>query len=290
MTHEERIISCKACEHKRVDYERGIVCELKDEVPSFEGICPNFSAFKTSSTAYSSSINFKQTAELKPNNKRAANVIYALYANLIVALVALVSLLNENYVLKEYLSGTDIAEDRFDLTDLLSITAGLLSAATFIITAVLFIQWFRRAYYNLHLKVNHCKYPENQAAWAWFIPIINLFRPNEIMREMLQSTSEILDTEKKYVDQTKTIIIFWWIAWVLNNISSQIVWRIYKVPETPELIIESNNADLSILPFEVIAAILAIVVVKRYSKLEDQLLLRDNAKGELDQIGLNTLD
>ena len=42
------------------------------------------------------------------------------------------------------------------------------------------------------------------------------------------------------------------------------------------------------MPFDVIAAVLAILVIKKYSKLEDQLKLRDNAADELDQIGIDT--
>jgi hypothetical protein len=40
-----------------------------------------------------------------------------------------------------------------------------------------------------------------------------------------------------------------------------------------------------VLPIEVIAAIFAILVIKSYSKLEEQLQLRENATDELELIG-----
>lgn len=287
MTHEERIVYCKTCEHKKVDYERGIVCELTDERPDFEGTCASYTKPNVISEAYTKDLSFKKALPLKPNKKRAEYVIYALYANLVLGALTLVSLLNESRVLKKYMEGGDVSDATFSSTDLFTGIVGGLTALTIITTAVLFIMWFRRAYYNLHLKVNYCKYPENQALWSWFIPILNLFRPNEIMREMVDATAELLHMDEKSVSKIKTIVLFWWIAWVVNNISSQIVWRIYKVPSSAEMIIQSNNAELAILPFDIIAAILAILVVKKYSKLEDQLMLRDNAADELDQIGVS---
>jgi hypothetical protein len=285
MTHEERIDICKKCDHKKVDYEKGIVCDLTDERPDFEGTCPTFKARSENVSAYKTNIDFNASVALKPNQKRASYAIYALYANLVLAALTLIALLNENQVLKDYLNGLDVSESRFESTDLLTAVIAGLTVLVLIATAVLFIQWFRRAYYNLHLRTKHCKYTESMALWAWFIPIVNLFRPNEIMREMVDTTAGLLNSDDKSISKIKNFVMFWWIAWVINNISAQIIFRMNKNPDSAEEIIVSNNAELAVLPIEVIAAIFAILVIKSYSKLEEQLQLRENATDELELIG-----
>ncbi len=42
MTHEERIAFCKVCTNKRVDFERGIVCDLTSNLPDFEDNCKSY--------------------------------------------------------------------------------------------------------------------------------------------------------------------------------------------------------------------------------------------------------
>jgi len=59
------------------------------------------------------------------------------------------------------------------------------------ISVITFIMWFRRAYFNLHQKVNHLSYSEGWAAGSWFVPIINLYRPYQIMKEIYIETKKL---------------------------------------------------------------------------------------------------
>jgi hypothetical protein len=42
LTQEQRIEVCKVCNNRRVDYERGMLCDLTGEPPAFEEECPDF--------------------------------------------------------------------------------------------------------------------------------------------------------------------------------------------------------------------------------------------------------
>ena len=51
-----------------------------------------------------------------------------------------------------------------------------------VVSMILFIMWFRRAYYNLHcLSWHNARHSEGWAAGSWFIPILSLFWPYQIM-------------------------------------------------------------------------------------------------------------
>ncbi len=42
MKVKDKINYCRVCENRKTDYERGIVCGLTDEKPTFEDSCPDF--------------------------------------------------------------------------------------------------------------------------------------------------------------------------------------------------------------------------------------------------------
>ncbi len=42
MTHEERLLSCKVCSNRQFDPNRGVICGLTMNYPTFEGDCSSF--------------------------------------------------------------------------------------------------------------------------------------------------------------------------------------------------------------------------------------------------------
>ena len=53
----------------------------------------------------------------------------------------------------------------------------------YIVSGIMFIRWFRRAYFNLHIVVNNLSFSEGWAAGYWFIPFANFNRPYRIMKK-----------------------------------------------------------------------------------------------------------
>ena len=43
ITQKQRLEFCKVCNNRRVDYEKGLLCNLTGEVANFETECDNFS-------------------------------------------------------------------------------------------------------------------------------------------------------------------------------------------------------------------------------------------------------
>lgn len=59
----------------------------------------------------------------------------------------------------------------------------------FVVAAVVFIWWFRRAYGNLPALGAPQKYRAGWAIGAWFVPILNLFRPWKMTEEIWRGSS-----------------------------------------------------------------------------------------------------
>lgn len=114
--------------------------------------------------------------------------------------------------------------DEFDASGpLLSVVSSfiyIVSLASFAISigaVITYILWFRRAYANLHKKVNYLSYAEGWAAGSWFVPILQLFRPYQIMQEMYQETDDWLSKNvKNYTPKFKYPYVgLWWILWII---------------------------------------------------------------------------
>ena len=148
--------------------------------------------------------------------------------------------------------------------DLFTGLVGLTGFVVFIICAIMFILWFRRSYYNIEQAGISIDRSESTAAWAWFVPIYNLYAPYQIMKEVWEKTQT---TYSQQTVSSNNLIVFWWIPWVVASL----------VDGQTDLIggsVFGDNYEL-ILIFSIISAIIMLVsnyflidLVKKISEFE----------------------
>ncbi|MDR0666202.1 MAG: DUF4328 domain-containing protein [Campylobacteraceae bacterium] len=130
--------------------------------------------------------------KLKPNEQRAKKAIILIWIVLILEIVSFISSYMQYDLLQTFANGGYISPEAADANDNREQIIGIFCLIAYIISAVTFIMWFRRAYYNLHQEADSLLYAEGWAAGSWFIPIINLYRPYKIMKELYVKTKELL--------------------------------------------------------------------------------------------------
>lgn len=211
--------------------------------------------------------------ELRPNTQRAKNAVLLIWIVLILTALSLVSSLMQYDLLNsadpEY--GVDFeAAQRNDLRE--SIIASL-SLIALIISVVTFLQWFRRAYYNLHQISDQLKYAEGWAVGSWFVPILNLYRPYRIMRELYYETGRKLFRMGVRMRERNTInyIGWWWALWILTAILGQVQYRYSKFVFNIEGYKDLTLIEISESLFSIPLSLLIIKIIKDYSKMERQL-------------------
>ena len=122
---------------------------------------------------------------LRDNTTRAKNAIIMLWISFAFLFIFLISDIFELYIIREFLVG-EIDDELFaraELSDVFSGIVGILWLVIFIIMSILFLMWFRRAYYNLHQLKNNLSYTDGWAVGSWFIPFANWVLPYRIMKE-----------------------------------------------------------------------------------------------------------
>lgn len=91
-----------------------------------------------------------------------------------------------------------------------------------IVAAVLFIMWFRRAYFNLNqFRFQWLYCSEGWAAGAWFVPIVNLFFPYRIMLDLDKGYGLIDEKSRDYANELSTLIGWWWGFWIVSRLTNQ---------------------------------------------------------------------
>lgn len=211
---------------------------------------------------------------LRPNGERAKNAITLVWIVLALEVVSIISGYFQYDLLQTVANGGEISMETATANETRGQIIGIVYSIVFSISAVTFIKWFRRAYYNLHLRVNHLAQTEGWAAGSWFVPIINLYRPYQIMKELYQETKELLIQKGFSINDNFTTgsLGWWWTLWIINNVIGQFVFRYSMRAESVDELTISTVASLIGNVVGIPLAIITVKVIKDYSNVESMLI------------------
>lgn len=143
---------------------------------------------------------------LKPNERRGKAAMTLIWIIMAICTVMVAASAIDVFLLIQYSHGLEISEFAINISDSTLNIGGYFFIAAYIISAITFILWFRRAYYNLHILIGSTEYGNGWAAGSWFIPIANLFIPYNIMKELYEKTDQYLfvDDNEDYTENRLT--------------------------------------------------------------------------------------
>ena len=102
-----------------------------------------------------------------------------------VSLIAAVSDAFEVELLGRIEAGEHVSDAETSFNDIRQSVIGVVQTLAFIATIVLFLMWFSRAYQNVErLGGGPLRYGRGWAIGAWFVPVLNLFRPKQIANDI----------------------------------------------------------------------------------------------------------
>lgn len=213
--------------------------------------------------------------ELRPNDQRAryaiAMIWVILFLNTVMLILEAIGLMIQE--------GFIPAENMSDFVVWLYLTghlyASVLILVATIVSAVTFIMWFRRAYYNIGLRVNDLLYGDGWAAGSWFIPVINFYMPFQIMKDLYKQTEKYMTFSMKepYKGNLKTNYVnLWWTLWVISGLVNYFSIRMSWNIESTDLTTANSFIDLIGTIIQIALCVVTIVVIKDYSDAEKALI------------------
>lgn len=206
---------------------------------------------------------------LRSNSERAKTAITLIWVVMALEIISFISGLFQYDLLLSLEDGIKFSELELESNDNREQAIAVLYFIASIISGITFIQWFRRAYYNLHQKVDNLSHTEGWAAGSWFVPIICLFRPFQIMKELYIETNFYLVSKGAAIKRELSpfYLGLWWTLWIISNIIAQIVFR-----SSADTINEIIGIAFLSLVGNVIGVVLAFVTVK---------VIKDYAEAEM---------
>ncbi len=213
---------------------------------------------------------------LKPNEGRAKFAIIFIWIVMAMEIISLISDYFQYTLLQSAANGETLEMDVATANDTRQRVIAVLHLIFFVISGITFIQWFRRAYYNLHLKTDTLTHHEGWAAGSWFTPIVNFYLPYQIMKELYVETRKLFIP--KWGDETQnlstTLVGWWWALWIISSVLGQIVFQVtMRGDNTIDTLSFTTMTSMIESIVDIPLAIITFKVIKDYSRAE--LLLFD---------------
>ena len=183
-------------------------------------------------------------------NTYARLATFVLSAGVVANVAVIVGAAFEVNLLQDVLAGTELADDEWYALqtwrrgiDWVSIGAALAALAMVIV-------WLRRAYRNLPaLGARGLPWSPGWAIGAWFVPILNLFRPYQIVRETwVRSDPAVGPLEQP---RAPAMLGWWWGMWLAGGPIARVAQQMAVQAETAE-------SYLAAAAFEVVACFVNI--------------------------------
>ena len=160
---------------------------------------------------------------------------------------------------------------------LLYSTVAIFGVIVFIATAIVFLIWENRAYKNLSpLGVPRPDFSSGWVVGSWFVPFLNLIRPYEIVKYIWDKSDPETVSEGggHYAAGGNFTLKAWWGFWLASNIVDRFFTRIYRNAENLEDHVAAGWADIFVSSLFIIAACLAIAVVRDITSRQEQRSMR----------------
>ncbi|MFF0090710.1 DUF4328 domain-containing protein [Streptomyces canus] len=155
--------------------------------------------------------------------------------------------------------------DRADLADKLTAAAGAAQLLAMLACAVVFVIWLWRVRRNAEVFApdGHRK----ARAWViagWVVPIASLWYPRRVVVDIwdASSTGDRPDGH--------ALINIWWTLWLLSQTIGQVLYTAFDEADTSQEIHDSMTQTMVADGLDLVAALLAAVVVLRLTRMQDE--------------------
>lgn len=149
---------------------------------------------------------------------------------------------------------------------------GLAMIGIFLANVVLFCMWIFRANKNARSLGGKAwmKYSPGWSVGWFFIPIANLWKPFQAMREIFNASQDPNTPDSS----DSKIVGFWWTCWLVANFVGQFYSRKVFAAETVQEVIDANTWGFAADLTSILSAFAAIVMVRATYHAQQQTAIR----------------
>jgi len=189
-----------------------------------------------------------------------------LYAQIVVAVIAIGSNFLEYQLLSDYQNGVytsqELAVADGEASDQRQGSVALAYIAVFIISGFLILRWIHRSNYNARqLGAEEMEFTPGWSIGYYFIPILMFWKPYQAMKEIWKASHNPSNWQSENVS---SLLGVWWFLWIVTNMLGQALFRMSNcAEELPELM----NLNLVSQASEILSIPLAFVTLSIVNKI-----------------------
>jgi hypothetical protein len=114
------------------------------------------------------------------------------------------------YLLHRILLGKAVSAEEMNRGDLVYRFLSGVEFVMALLALLAFVLWFYRAYQNVHrLPWTKPQHKESMAGWSWFIPVLNVFYPYQMMKEIGHYFSRFTNSALSHTPRWKYLLLSW---------------------------------------------------------------------------------
>ncbi|MEU6224078.1 DUF4328 domain-containing protein [Streptomyces sp. NPDC047042] len=158
---------------------------------------------------------------------------------------------------------------RANHADTLYDAAGVVQSATFVATVVFYLVWFLRVRVNAEVfnPFGHTM-KRGWAGWGWFVPVVSLWFPRRIMLDIWDASSPA------GTRAPRGLVNAWWTLWLVALFTRRSSFSPFDRADTADEIRSAVGQVLFSDVADIVAAVLAILVVLRLTRMQNEKALR----------------
>jgi len=188
---------------------------------------------------------FKDPTELTKWTKRA------LYAYVMVVVIAIISSALEAQLLSDFKNGVYTSEKlavaAAEANDDRQGKIGIVQLILFLVSGILSLKWIYRANFNARgLGAINMVFTPGWAIGWYFIPIANLWKPYQAMKEIWKASNNTQNWNIWSAKSVSSLLPWWWFFWLSSGIIGNAAFRMtLRANEIDELLTANAVAQLS---------------------------------------------
>jgi hypothetical protein len=198
-----------------------------------------------------------------------------------VSVVAIFAGIYDYYSYSELPADFDINETLLP-SEVVASLIGFIQLVLYIVLAIVFLRWIYRANKNLHILSSwRMRFTPGWAVGWYFIPIANLFKPYQAMKEIWQ-VSHCDDDPGHH-----RLVILWWFVWIISTVLGRFVIKSAIRADDPESYATMASVYIASDAMDLLLNIVALMLVSRiwaaYSQnfVEPESVLDGDSSGAL---------
>jgi len=211
-------------------------------------------------------------------HRRAQQTQWLLQLGVVVAAVGLWSSWQQLQLIQDLARGANIPDAVVEASDARQQLIGFVQLGLGLVSAVVFLMWTSAITKRLtQLGVIDMRYAPRWSVWGFIIPIVNLFRPYQVMSELWKASEVVPGPDDPWAKKPTPLIVGVWFAILILD---TIVGRLASSRTFDTIEQVTQIAWLTVL-FDALGVVTAFVALRLVAEIDGRLRISERRLAEV---------